>query len=358
MHARATIDDSALAHNLSVVRERSPGCRVYSVVKANGYGHGLEQVARALSATDGYGVARLAEAVRLRDIGLAHPVMLLEGVFSSRELRQAVRHHFDLVVHNEHQLRLLEDYRGPARLKVWLKVDTGMGRLGISTEQVPTFSERLGALACVQPGLRFMTHFASADDPADDMTAQQIKRFAAVAKDAHISMANSAGILAWPKSVAVPENSLQNWVRAGLMLYGVAPVADTVGRDFGLRPVMTLTSQIISVRTARAGTTVGYGATWQAEAETTIAVAAAGYGDGVPWHGRDIPVLVNGVRARIIGRVSMDMVSIDVTNVPQVSVGDPVCFWGAELPVEDVARHVGTIPYTLLCGVTQRARVP
>ena len=357
MRARAAIDESALAHNLSVVRKRAPGCRVFSVVKANAYGHGLERVARSLSATDGYAVARLEEAIRLRDAGLAHPILLLEGVFTDSELRLVARHHLDTVVHTEDQLRLIEGYQGPGRLKVWLKIDTGMGRLGIPVEKSNACQTRLERLPWVHQGLRLMSHFACADDPENAATSNQIDAFESCSEGAHVSLANSAGILAWPGSLRDPPDR-QNWVRAGLMLYGVSPVMNTTAADFDLRPVMTLSSQVIAVRDLPVGAKVGYGGTWTAQRNSRVAVAAAGYGDGVPWHGHNVPVLVNGKRAELVGRVSMDMVSIDVTDLATVKAGDLVQFWGEGLPIEEVAAQVGTIPYTLLCGVTERARHP
>ena len=204
MEAQATIHTAALSHNLSVVRSHAPECRVYAVVKANGYGHGLERVARALAATDGYAVARMGEAVRLREAGLAHPILLLEGAFSPEQLDAAVRHHLDLVVHSEEQVRLIERYGGGGRAKVWLKVDTGMHRLGLTPSQLPQMSQRLGQAAAVAGPVRLMTHLASADEPNNEQTAAQIAVFQRLTADqrSDVSVANSAGIMGWPPSTA------------------------------------------------------------------------------------------------------------------------------------------------------------
>ena len=357
MEAYATLDTRALAHNLNVARARAPGCRLMAVVKADGYGHGLETVARSLSAADGFAVARLSEALRLREAGLAHPILLLEGVFGADELAAAARHHLDVVVHTQEQVELFESGRSRGRVNVWLKADTGMGRLGVSAAEWQGCAQRLGRCAMVATPLRAMTHFACADDVDHPLTATQIAAFNRLVGDApvDISLANSAGILLWPDAVRVPQSG-NNWIRPGLMLYGVSPTSQYTAAALGLKPVLRVASRIIAVKDISEGATVGYGAEWCAGRATTIAVVAAGYGDGYPLQGDRLPALVNGQRVEVVGRVSMDILTIDVSDIERPKIGDEVVLFGGELPIEEVAAAAGTIPYTLLCGVTQRVR--
>ena len=357
MEAYATLDTRALAHNLNVARAKAPGCRLTAVVKADGYGHGLETAARALRAADGFAVARLREALRLREAGLAHPILLLEGVFGAEELAAAAKHHLDVVVHTPAQIELIESFPRSGRLNVWLKVDTGMGRLGIAADDWHGCAQRLSRCANVAKPIRAMTHFACADDSANALTATQIARFhSLVAGTPHdISLANSAAVLQWPAAVQLPARG-NNWIRPGLMLYGVSPALQISASAFGLKPAMRLASRIIAVKDLKPGGTVGYGASWRADRDTTIAVVAAGYGDGYPWTGTGLPALVNGQRVTVVGRVSMDMLSVDVSDIERPEIGDEVVLFGDGLPVEEVAAAAGTIPYALLCSVTQRVR--
>jgi alanine racemase len=357
VEAYATLDTRALAHNLNVARTRAPGCRLMAVVKADGYGHGLETVAYALSAADGFAVARFSEALRLREAGLAHPILLLEGVFGAEELAAAVRHHLDVVVHTLAQVQLLESYQRKGRVNVWLKVDTGMSRLGIAADQWHDCAQRLSRCAMVARPIRAMTHFACADDQGSDSTAAQIAAFGRLVADTghDISLANSAGVLLWPESLKVPAQG-NNWIRPGLMLYGVSPTSQSTAAACGLKPALRLASRIIAVKDLKQGDTVGYGAQWRAERNSVIAVVAAGYGDGYPWTGTELPALVNGQRVPVVGRVSMDMLTVDVSDIERPQIGDEVVLFGDDLPVEEVAAAAGTIPYTLLCGVTQRVR--
>ena len=347
---RAIVDTAALRHNLGRMRATAPGARVMAVVKANGYGHGLVPVARALAQADGFAVARLEEGLALREAGLVNPVLLLEGVFNPDQLALAACQRFDLMVHSVEQLQLLEGRAGSEPVAAWIKVDTGMNRLGFRVEDFAAAYARLRRVANVAPDPTLATHLASADDRHDPKTREQLRAFAAAAGGlpGERSIANSAALLAWPESRA-------GWVRPGVALYGVSPFPDGTGADLGLRPAMTLQTEVIAVKQVRAGETVGYGGAWRASRDTRMAVIAAGYGDGYP---RSVPsgapVLVGGRRAPLIGRVSMDMVTVDVTGLPGVATGDPVVLWGAGVPVEEVARHAGTIPYELICGVSQR----
>ncbi|MDE1921826.1 MAG: alanine racemase [Gammaproteobacteria bacterium] len=346
----ATIDTSALRHNLNAVRKRAPGSRVMAVVKANAYGHGLVAVARALDAADAFAVARVDEGLVLRRAGIVKPIVLLEGVFDSAQLAAAAASDFELVVHAPEQIELLRA-DGAHAFKVWLKMDTGMNRLGLKEAQFAAAHAALAALPGVRRPVNAFTHLASADEPARDSTMRQLARFAAgtgfVAGER--SIANSAGLLNFPAALA-------DWVRPGLMLYGVSPMAGATGADHGLKPVMTLRSRIIAVKCIDPGDQVGYGGAWTATRPTRLAVAAVGYGDGYPRGIRaGAPVLVNERRAPLAGRVSMDMIGIDVTDVdPPVAAGDPVVLWGAGLAVEEVAANAGMIPYELLCGISQR----
>ena len=349
---RAIVDTAALRHNLGRVRATAPGTRVMAVIKANAYGHGLVPAAKALAQTDGFAVARLEEGLALRQAGLTNRVLLLEGVFSPGQLATAAEQRFDLMVHSFEQLEMLEGRGGSEPIAAWIKMDTGMNRLGFRTEQFQAAYERLRRIPNVEPDATLVTHLASADDRRDPKTAEQLRAFASVTSGlgGARSIANSAALLAWPDTRA-------DWVRPGLALYGVTPFPSGSGGELGLRPVMTLQSEVIALKDVRAGETVGYGGEWRAERDTRLAVVAAGYGDGYPRSvGSGTPVLVNGNRAPLVGRVSMDMVTVDVTDLPGVATGDPIVLWGEGVPVEEIARHAGTIPYELVCGVSQRVQ--
>ena len=350
---RALIDTSALRGNLEVIRSRTPGSKVMAVVKANAYGHGLVPTALALADADAFAVARLEEGLALRAAGVTQPIVLLEGVFSHEQLLEAARHGFDLVVHDPLQVQLLESFDGPHRFVLWIKVDTGMNRLGFRPADFAKAVERLERLQAAPLELRLVTHLARADERDESFTRAQLERFDALIGSRHYStsIANSAGIFGSVQAHG-------DWVRPGLALYGVSPFADQVGADLGLRAVMTLQSTVIATRAVSRGETVGYGGAWTAQRDCIIAIVAAGYGDGLP---RGLPsgtpVLIEGHRAPTVGRVSMDMIAADVTDLPPVRVGSPAVLWGPPLPVEEIAHHAGTIPYELLCGVSQRVPI-
>ena len=347
---RALVDTAALRHNLRRVREAAPSAEVMAVVKANGYGHGLVPVAKALAETDGFAVARIDEALALRAAGLRNRVLLLEGVFSPGQLEAAANERFDVMVHSFEQIELLEARAGSGTIRAWIKVDSGMNRLGFRVEQFADAYARLRRCRGIEPDPTLVTHLASADDRRDAKTGEQLAAFASVTTgySGARSIANSAGVLAWPATHG-------DWVRPGLMLYGVSPFPSGSAEELGLRPAMMLQTQVIAVKTVKPGETVGYGGAWRAERETLVAVAAGGYGDGYPRSTPSgTPVLVNGRRAPLVGRVSMDMITVDVTDQPAVAPGDPVVLWGEGVPVEEIARQAGTIPWELICGVSQR----
>lgn len=347
---RAVVDTAALRSNLAAVRRSAPQSKVMAVVKANAYGHGLVPTALALPNADAFAVARLEEGVTLRSAGVRTPVILLEGVFDAEQLAEAAAQNFELVIHNPDQLALLADWRGTHRFPVWLKVDTGMNRLGFRPEEFRLAYDALSAKDAAVSRIRLLTHLANADDVDDETTRSQIDLFehTTAGLNCERSIANSAGVVGWPSSHG-------QWVRPGLLLYGVSPMKDGTAVDHGLKPAMTLYSTVIAVKRVLPGERVGYGGHWTAKRPTQVAIVAVGYGDGYPRHmANGTPVLINGKQAGIAGRVSMDMIAVDITDLPPVSCGDPVILWGAGLPAETIAPHAGTIPYELLCGVSQR----
>jgi len=351
---RAIVDTHALRSNLVVVRQRAPGARVMAVVKANAYGHGIVPVALALDGADAFAVARIEEGIALRAAGIRQPILLLEGAFGDAQLAEAAHHDFEVVVHDPTQIEALERWRGPHRFVIWIKIDTGMNRLGFRCEEFARALERVCTLEIAPLEVRVLTHLACADDLESSMTREQVARFRRLtgALGLATSIGNSAGLLP-----GCAENR-GDWVRPGLALYGVSPFPAVPAADFGLIPVMTLQTTVLATRRVPRGETVGYGATWRAERDSQIAILAAGYGDGLPRQLADgTPVLVAGKRVPLVGRVSMDMVAVDVTGVDAVAVGSQAVLWGRELAVEEVAGYAGTIPYELLCGISQRVPV-
>ena len=350
--ARVVINLKALRHNLARVRELAPNSSIMAIIKADAYGHGITRIAKVLSSADAFGVACLEEARQLRSAGIIQPVILLEGPYAASELTEIVELDLQAVIHDMSQVDMLESVNLAKPLTVWLKIDSGMHRLGFMPEFFPEVWQRLQACKSVSKDIRLMTHLASANERENSMTAAQLKCFHHLCREilAPQTIANSAGILAFPETHA-------NWVRPGLMLYGVSPLIDSHGDAEGLQPVMTLESQLIAVKKLRANDPVGYGATWHCPEDMPVGVVAAGYGDGYPRHAPSgTPVLVNGKRVSLIGRASMDMLIVDLRNQPDAKVGDPVVLWGEGLPVEEIANHAGTIPYELLCGVHKRLR--
>lgn len=351
--ARATtahIHIDALRHNLAVVRARAPQARVMAVVKADGYGHGLERVAQALVGADAFGVAALSDAQRLRAAGLSQKILLLSGFDEPADLDQLRQLDVDTVVHHRTQLDMLAQDRG-SPLKVWLKMDSGMHRLGFAPGDFAAAYARLQAMPNVAPDIVCMSHLASSEEADGAQTPAQLRQFDAHLPDgAAASIANSAGILVWPQAH-------KQWLRAGGALYGLAVGEGARGADFGLRPAMTLSTRLISVQTVARGERIGYSGIYACPEDMPVGVAAIGYGDGYPRVIRPgASVLLNGRRVPIIGRVSMDLMTLDLRSQPQAAVGDPVVLWGEGLPVEEVAAAAGTISYELTCSITRRVR--
>ena len=324
--------------------------RVYAVVKANAYGHGVDRVARALPQADGFATLELDSAVLLRDRRITSPVLLLEGFFEASELRVISSSALATVIHNEEQLRMLELDRPDRLLDVWLKINTGMNRLGFSLADAPGALERLRASGATK-SITLMTHFATSDGPPGVEEASS--RFEEVTRGLELrrSLANTAAIFGHPETHA-------DIVRLGIGLYGATPYADRSAKLMGLKPAMTLHSQIIAVQDLRPGDYVGYGASFRCERAMRIGVVACGYADGYPRHAPSgTPVLVGGARTKTAGRVSMDLITVDLGPSPEARVGTPVVLWGEGLPVDEVAMAAGTVGYELLCAVAPRVFV-
>lgn len=348
---RAEISAAALTHNLQVARRFAGSARIWAVIKANAYGHGLERAARALASADGYAVLDLEDAIALRAMDTAKPVLLLEGLFRPADIAILARHSITPVVHTSEQLRMLEQVPPGANagLEVYLKINTGMNRLGFAPDEAGTAYRALKALSGVR-AVTLMTHFSDADGAGG--IAAQLARFETVTRElpGARSLANSAALLRFPQSHA-------DWVRPGIMLYGGSPFADQSAHSLGLRPAMTLASELISVQRLRQGDRVGYGSTYEANEAMAIGVVACGYADGYPRHAPNgTPVLVCGKRTGTAGRVSMDMMCVDLRGIDEARVGSPVTLWGEGLPADEVAAAAGTVSYELFCALA--ARVP
>ncbi|MGL4316335.1 MAG: alanine racemase [Pseudomonas sp.] len=348
----ATIDLAAIRHNYALAKRCAPGREAFAVVKANAYGHGVREVVTALhDEADGFAVASLEEAAEVRALHGEARILLLEGCFAAEELPIAAQLRLDIVVQGAEQAEALLAAQLPQALNVWLKLDSGMHRLGLSSTAVRDWHVRLRGVAQVAE-LNLLSHFACADERGHSLTEQQVEMFLDLLDldfDQR-SLANSAALLTIPASH-------MDWLRPGIMLYGATPFADLSATELGLKPVMSLQAQLIAVREVAVGESVGYGASWIAERPTRIGTVSCGYADGYPRHAPSgTPVLVRGQRVGLVGRVSMDMLAVDLTDLPEAQVGDVVELWGEQLPVDEVAQAAGTIGYELLTKVT--ARVP
>ncbi len=347
----ARIDAAALAHNLAVARRAAPKAKILAVIKANGYGHGLARVARAFRAADGFAVLSIDEAAALRGAGYTHPIVLLEGFFHPDELPEIARLRLRPVIHRQDQAESLAKARLEHKVDVFLKLDTGMHRLGLAPQRLADALAVLRAAPRVG-GITLMTHFARADDDPASVAAQlALFRAATAGLDLPVSLANSAALLRHPETHG-------DWVRPGIMLYGASPFAEMTGSELGLLPAMRLESELIAIQFVRKGEGVGYGAAYVAERDMKIGVVACGYADGYPRHaGTGTPILVAGRETRSLGRVSMDMLFADLSGVPAAHVGSPVTLWGEGLPAERVAAAAGTIAYELFTALAPRVRI-
>lgn len=346
----AQIDLAALKHNLSVVRHHAPRSKILVVVKSNGYGHGLLRIAKTLSTADGFAVLGIEEAVILREAGFNGRIMLLEGLFSADEVPVASQCELTVVVHRFDQIAMIEAEKPGLKLDVAIKINTGMNRLGFDPASFTKALAQLRSSSYVK-NITLMTHFATADDQAGVQDQLQIFNLTTSSQNLESSLANSAAILRYPETHT-------EWVRPGIMIYGGTPFADTSARELGLMPAMTLQSEIIAIQHLKSGDRVGYGGVFCAQREMRIGIIACGYADGYLRHAfTGTPVCVAGKMTTTVGRVSMDMMYADLTQIPEADVGSPVVLWGKGLPVEDVAKTVGTVNYELLCALASRVRM-
>lgn len=362
--AVAVIRPDALVHNLGHVRASAPGCPVLAVIKANAYGHGLVEVASVLSdaGADAFAVARIEEAIQIREAGIDRRIVILGGCTTEGELARASAADLDVVVHSPAQVELFRTLRIAKPVFCWLKTDTGMGRLGIAAGEARTIAARLSSFGGVA-GVVLMTHLACADDVADPLNASQLHTFAACLDGwtGDVSFANSAAVLQWPELAAPLRTAgriVRNWVRPGIMLFGASPIRGVPGHRLGMKPAMSFETRLISVKRVPAGSRVGYGGHWVAPRDSILGVAAAGYADGYPWYAPSgTPVNVAGRTVPLVGRVSMDMITVDLTDVPGAAAGDRVVLWGDSPTVEEVAAAAGTIPWTIMTGISRRVRL-
>ncbi len=352
---QARINTEALRHNYLIAKKSVAGnekpVKAWAVIKANAYGHGLLRAANALAdVADGFAMLDLAEAVALREAGFRQPILMLEGFFEPDDLEVCAEHGLTIAVHRFEQLQAIRDAALPVRLPVYLKFNTGMNRLGFVPEQIPELRRQLAATQGIDT-ITLMAHFAEAD--GERGIDWQLERFAQMSAGWHcpVSLANSAAVLRYPETA-------HDWVRPGIMLYGGSPFADVDAASFGLQPVMTLESRILAVQEIAAGERVGYGGTFVADKPTRVGIVACGYADGYPRHApTGTPILVCGQRTRTLGRVSMDMLACDLTDLPQAGVDSRVVLWGEGLPADDVAAAAGTISYELFCALAPRVPV-
>lgn len=348
----AQIDTAAVRSNYALLQKRAPGSRTMAVLKANAYGHDLEGVAKALPHAEGFGVAAQGEAERLRDAGVTQPIVLFAGFDAPQDIARLAQLRVRPAVHHPRQLEMLEARHEGDPLQVALMLDSGMNRLGFEPDEFVQALARLRALPNVASDILVMTHFAASDEPDTRSMQRQLKLFRAVTADTGlaVSLANSAAVLDHPSTHG-------DWNRPGGALYGLSTKPGRTGAQEGLQPAMRLSTRLVALREKPAGTPIGYGGAYVCSELTRVGVAAIGYGDGYPRHApTGTPVLVAGQRCRLIGRVSMDLITIDLANAPQAEVGDEVVLWGDGLSIEDVAAAAGTISYELSCRLTERVK--
>jgi alanine racemase len=350
---RATISAGALAHNLRVARAHAGEAKIWAVIKANAYGHGIERAVRALAAADGFAVLDFQEAARLRAAGIDKPILMLEGIFQAQDIELLARHALTPVIHHAGQVEMLRRSPPAAPIDVYVKVNSGMNRLGFGADRLRPSVVALRDIPRIR-SLTLMSHFADADGASG--VKAQLAWFRELTRNVDEelrlprSLANSAALLRFPETVA-------DWARPGIMLYGGSPFPDRSAQALGLRPAMTLSSELIATQRLRPGEKIGYGFSYEAAGEMRIGIVACGYADGYPRHAPSgTPVLVGGRRTRIVGRVSMDMITVDLGGIGQADVGSPVTLWGG-LPADEVAAHAGTLSYELFCALAPRVPV-
>jgi alanine racemase len=347
----ASIDSTALQHNLNQVRQLAPEARVMAIVKANAYGHDLYISGRALQSADAIGLLELDDAIKLRNAGFTQAICLLEGFFDKDEIPLITEHQLEPVIHSHWQLDALEQYQQEDSLSVWLKIDTGMNRLGFTPVEFNKIKTRLSSIQCIKE-ISVMSHLANADSQDNSGTIKQLQCFNETTASVNLprSLANSAAIIGY-------SDCQMDWVRPGIMLYGSSPFETFSAKDLNLQAVMTLQSNVISIKQCSKGDAIGYGSTWVCPEDMPVAVIACGYGDGYPRHApAGTPIMVAGKKSQLIGRVSMDMITADLRGIENVEVGSEVELWGTNISVDVVAKLSSTIAYELLCGITARVR--
>jgi len=347
----AYIDLTALRNNVQIIKKLAPNSSILAMVKRNAYGHGSVQIAKAIQAqVNAFGVACLNEALTLYNAGIDKPILLLKGFYTIDELKIIDKFSFETVIHTEEQLNILESINLNNKLNVWLKINTGMNRLGFNMYEVDKTYNRLINNPFVFKPLRFMTHFSDADTPSSTKTDQQFESFQKIISNfsGETCIANSAATL-------IHHQMQTDWIRPGISMYGISPFIEKPITNIGFKPIMTLKSRIIAIHELNAGETVGYNSTWKATDKTKVGIVNIGYGDGYPRHiQQDTPLLFNGQRCVVIGKVAMDMLTVDLSSQPNVKVGNEVTLWGPELPIHEIATKAGTIPYELVCQLTGR----
>jgi alanine racemase len=355
--AVAILSTENLLHNLQVIKNQAPRSKVIAMVKANAYGHGLRSVSTRLEKhVDMLGVASIDEALALRKVGVEIPIILAEGVFEPNELLVASTEGFHVVFHEEIQLQWLANLSCPLPIQAWLKVDTGMGRLGFDINKASEFFDQLAKSRQIAHPIRIMSHMACADDPSNPLNQKQIDGFKSFIQKisakgpSEYSLCNSAGVFQFPECH-------YNFIRPGIALYGASPLLNKTAAELNLKPVMTLQTSLIARKDVTKGSPIGYGARFTCPTDLPVGIIAFGYGDGYPRNTKDgAPILVNNTKCRLIGRVSMDMIAVDLTSCPNAKVGDPVILWGNDLPIEEVAKFTDNVSYDLLTGVQNRVK--
>jgi len=349
----AILSTENLLQNLHVIKGYAPNSRIIAMIKANAYGHGLRSTALRLEKyVHSFGVASIDEAIALRHVGIKIPITLMEGVFEPDELLIAACENFHVVFHDETQLEWLTRISLPLQLTAWLKIDTGMGRLGFTLDQANYAYKQLSSNPQIQQPIGLMSHFACADDVTHRLNQVQINNFNQFVRDktGPKSLCNSAALFSFT-------DQQHDVIRPGLALYGVSPFMNVSAMALHLKPVMTLQTRLIAVKRVQKNATIGYGARFTCPHDMLIGVIAMGYGDGYPRTARDgTPVLVNGVRCQLVGSISMDMITIDLQAYPDAQVNDPVVLWGNGLPIEEVAQYTNQSPYDMLTAVQSRVK--